>query len=361
MRFRISKLVCVLSLISASICPTIGLAQINLTGTFTATQTCQATIKLRENNPGNIKLGIGKSYTLLAKNRADATHYRIDIPNAPTINKRWVAADCGTVKLISSGANASHASGSSIAPGSIENILAVSWMPAFCVSKDAYNRDGSLKTECKNMGVDSVYASQFSIHGLWPNDLDDQALFPCYCHLNKPISCRKSRPPFDKISLSEDIKQELQTKMPGIQSGFLHRHEWTKHGTCYEKYDVIQDGRSDQPGSDAEEYYRDTIHLLDQLNRSKLADLFEESLGQTLSIKAINTAINDTFGEDADKHIFVECEKYEGEWIFSELYIGLEGPINPHSNLANLINNSPETSRYNDKRECQMGRVLAAQ
>lgn len=352
-----------ISICSLSTWPVLGLAQINLSGTFMAEKSCPATVKLRENNPGNIKLGVGQSYKLLAKNRADATHYRIEIPNAPSMNKRWVAAQCGSVKLtdLQIGDGAGDEPTASIVPGSIENILAVSWMPAFCVSKDAYNRDGSLKTECKNMRPDSAYASQFSIHGLWPNDLDDKAIYPCYCQLDKPISCREFRQPFDQINISEDIKQELQSKMPGIQSGFLHRHEWTKHGTCYEKYDVSQAGHLDQPGSDAEEYYRDTIHLLDQLNGSQLAKLFKDNLGKNLSIETINRSIRQSFGEGAGKHIFVECEKYEGGWIFSELYIGLKGPINPQSNLADLINNSPETSKYSDKQECQMGRVLAAQ
>jgi len=51
--------------------------------------------------------------------------------------------------------------------------------------------------------------------------------------------------------------------MPGVES-LLHRHEWYKHGTCYNP-------QSDRP---EEEYFEESLALLKQINNSSVQDLF---------------------------------------------------------------------------------------
>ena len=96
---------------------------------------------------------------------------------------------------------------------SIENVLAVSWQPTFCATDR-----GATKTECQTQTADRPDAAQFSIHGLWPDDLDDTDIFPCYCNSGKAVSCKKQLKPVKKIDISPMLWAELVILMPGVQS-----------------------------------------------------------------------------------------------------------------------------------------------
>lgn len=345
-----------------------------VTGLFEAQNTCAATQKLNSGNPGNITLEVGEIYDLLALNSSEPSHFLIEIPNAPDVTKRWVGVECGEVALddpnrvlilnpiseeerarakardqkkTEKAINAKPLQG--IARDSIENLMAASWLPTFCLSSA-----GQRAKECKNLSSRDVYASQFSIHGLWPNDLDDDAIYPCYCHLNKPLKCNERRKPFASIDLPLDLRNALQSKMPGIQSGFLHRHEWTKHGTCYERYNS-----SDDSGADETEYYRDSILILDQLNASKVGQLFKNNIGKVLSDNQIYTAFDQSFGQGASDKVFIDCKRVRGEWMISELFIGLGGEIKQGSKLSDLIAASPIRDVYSSKSSCRRGKVTA--
>jgi ribonuclease T2 len=341
-------------------------------GLFEAQRTCEATQKLNSGNPGNITLEVGEIYDLLALNSSEPSHFLIEIPNATDVTKRWVGVECGDVALDDANrvlvlkplseeerniakardqkktdkkANAKPLQG--VERDSIENLMAASWLLTFCLS----NAGGRAK-ECKNLSNRDVYASQFSIHGLWPNDLDDDAIYPCYCHLNKPLKCNERRKPFASIDLPADLRNALQSKMPGIQSGFLHRHEWTKHGTCYEKYNS-----SENSGADETEYYRDSILILDQLNASKVGQLFKNNIGKVLSDNQIYSAFDQSFGKGASDKVFIDCKRVRGEWMISELFIGLGGEIEEGSKLSDLIAASPSRDVYSGKSSCRRGKV----
>lgn len=361
----LSLLIAVIYLCSAA---SLVRAEMRLQGVFLASAACDATIRLNSYNPGDIRTEIGEPYVLNAKNKHDASHYLITIDGAPRSDRRWVPVACGSIHTSDNGVAAFENNSvtrrdgqSGIVFGTIENLLAVSWQPAFCQSNDAYNRDGSWKTECETMTANSLYAKQFSIHGLWPNDLDDLPRYPCYCHRARPTKCQGVffDPP-EVIDISDDIREQLWTKMPGIQSNFLHRHEWFKHGTCYEKFDVAGTS-SDDVGSDADEYYRDTLHVLDQLNRSALAQLFADNLGNVLELKQIQEAMIASFGDGAEERIFVSCHNDRGEALIDEIFIGLGGRIEPDSDLAALIQGAPETKKHSTEQQCQSGRVFKVQ
>jgi ribonuclease T2 len=58
-------------------------AQVKLEGTFIATQSCPAVQSIKKgSNPGGVTVASGTGYRLLGKNKSDATHYWIEVPNA---------------------------------------------------------------------------------------------------------------------------------------------------------------------------------------------------------------------------------------------------------------------------------------
>lgn len=338
-------------------------ASVKTEGLFEAVAACAANKKLRSDNPGQVMIKIGEIYELIALNSQSPTHYQVVVPDAPVTTNRWVAAECGVIALddadmeakidvIEPKPQAQRQSKSVQAAASvsdIENLLAISWLPTFCLSND-----GTRARECKRLRSSDVYATQFSIHGLWPNDLDDTALYPCYCHLDRPLKCNARQKAFSRIDISRSLRNELQTKMPGIQSGFLHRHEWTKHGTCYEKYNT---GRGQ--GADAQEYYSDTVLMLDQVNNSIVAELFKNNVGKFLSDDKIYAAFDKAFGQGASDKVFIDCKSYNGERYISELLVGLGGEITPDSDIAALMKASPPRYEYTKKKSCVSGRVTA--
>lgn len=343
-------------------------ASVKTKGLFEAVAECPANKKLRSDNPGEVMIQIGEIYELIALNSQSPTHFQVVVPDAPVTTNRWVAAQCGVIALDDADMAAkvlvpkpepkpepkadktpTKMIEAAAAVSDVENLLAISWLPTFCMT-DA----GKRARECKRLRTSDVYASQFSIHGLWPNDLDDTAIFPCYCHLDKPLKCDARQKAFSSIDISRDLRDELQTKMPGIQSGFLHRHEWTKHGTCYEKYN-----KGAGKGADAQEYYSDTIAMLDQVNNSIVADLFKSNIGKFLSDDKIYAAFDEAFGQGASDKVFIDCKSFNGERHISELLIGLGGEITPDSDIASLIKASPPRRDYTRKKSCKSGRVSA--
>lgn len=344
-------------------------ASVKTKGLFEAVAECAANKKLRSDNPGDVMIKIGEIYELIALNSQSPTHYQVIIPGAPVTTNRWVAAQCGVIALDDAdmtakikvpkpnpqsnpiAENSTQSVNAAASVGEIENLLAISWLPTFCLSDD-----GARARECKQLRSSDIYAAQFSIHGLWPNDLDDKALYPCYCHLDRPLKCNARQKAFSSIDITRSLRNELQTKMPGIQSGFLHRHEWTKHGTCYEKYNT-----GEGQGADAQEYYSDTVLMLDQINNSIVGDLFKANIGKFLSDDQIYETFDKAFGQGASDKIFIDCKSHNGQRHISELLVGLGGEITPDSDIAALIKASPSRYKYTKKKSCVSGRVTAVQ
>ena len=65
-------------------------AQIAMTGDFKAAKACPALQSIRKGtNPGDVMLEPGHSYSLIGKNKPDATHYLVAIDGAEP-RERWV-------------------------------------------------------------------------------------------------------------------------------------------------------------------------------------------------------------------------------------------------------------------------------
>jgi hypothetical protein len=65
-----------------------SLADVAMSGSFLAFR--------KGTNPGGVKIEVGHSYPLIAKNAANATHYRVRIEGAAP-PERWVSLSCGSV------------------------------------------------------------------------------------------------------------------------------------------------------------------------------------------------------------------------------------------------------------------------
>ncbi|MDJ0597387.1 MAG: hypothetical protein QNJ37_00860 [Crocosphaera sp.] len=306
-------LVLIICVYSITLFITPAIASVKLNGTFVADKSCEALQSIRrKTNPGNVFVNPDETYEVVAKNKEDASHYQIKI-NGVEPTARWVAVDCGRVIA------------DSLPPVVISNedyLLALSWQPAFCETRPN-------KTECLTKDTNTFEASHFVLHGLWPQPRSN-----VYCGvsddiitLDKDSDKWLEMPP---IELSEETWDELSEKMPGVASG-LHLHEWYKHGTCY----------SESP----EEYYQESIALLDQVNASAVRDLFVENLGETLKAKEISQPFEGAFGVNSGDKIAVKCRNdSDGDRnnMITELWINLEGEIEADTSINQLLENASD-------------------
>jgi ribonuclease T2 len=299
--------------------------------TLVAERDCPATVAIRRpDNPGEIRLIPGGRYPVTARNKEDATHYRLRIEDARP-PERWVAVDCGRLQ---DGAVQDPSRSAPEAPPvrgtSMEGqyVLAASWQPAFCERRQR-------APECRTQARERPDARQFSLHGLWP-----QPLGKAYCGVGageRDLSESgdwRGLPPLD---LGRSIREALAERMPGMLS-HLERHQWTKHGSCY--------------GTDAETYFGHAMALLDQLNGSAVGALFESSIGQRLRAIQVRHAFDRAFGAAAGERVRLVCDD---QGLITELRIGLKGTIGSHPSIGELIRAAPPRSVG-----CRGGWVAAA-
>ncbi|AJY46728.1 ribonuclease T2 family protein [Martelella endophytica] len=197
-------------------------------------------------------------------------------------------------------------------------ILAVSWQPAFCEG----HQD---KPECKSQ-TDSRYdAGHFSLHGLWP--LGDN-----YCDVAADVRAEDENGNWNALpalSLSDGLRETVAKVMPGTQSN-LQRHEWVKHGTCTR--------------FTPENYFQTSVDLLEQLNGSDVAKLFQSSIGKELSADEIAKAFNGAYGRGAKDRIKISCVTDGDRQLIDEITIGLSDKYAPGTSLEDLIQGAGSTS-----------------
>ncbi len=194
---------------------------------------------------------------------------------------------------------------------STNNLLAISWQNAFCQTHQ--NR-----RECRNVKPSAYSASHFTLHGLWPQP-------------RSKVNCKGTR----KVYLPKPLYQELLKVMPAAKSG-LHKHEWKKHGTCY--------------GKDPEGYFKDSINLINQINRSAVRDLFAKNVGKTLTAEQVRFAFDRAFGKGTGRKVKMVCKK----GLITELWINLKGKIDENTNISDLMKQAPIA-----KGGCRKGKVDA--
>ncbi|WP_160297828.1 ribonuclease T2 family protein [Devosia chinhatensis] len=280
-------------------------AETRLSGMLTATQACPAVQSIRrQSNPGNIVITPGERYELLAANKTPPTHLRIVVPGASPA-ERWVAVQCGDSPAFADDSPAFAGTGA-------DYILAVNWQPAFC-ELNARVR------ECRDQRPNAPDATQFSLHGLWPQPRGNE-----YCNVSgRDRAASESGRWRDLPVLDLTIAQRraLDLVMPGSQSG-LDRHEWIKHGTCF--------------GGDERAYYQASLDLMAALNASEVRALFAANIGSTLQLEDIKAAFERAFGRGAGERVIVDCARDGDRQIIRELRIAIRGDVTT-ADFAELI------------------------
>lgn len=270
-------------------------AQVQLSGYFVADKACPAYQSIRkQSNPGNISLTTGKSYEVIAKNADKATHYLIKMEAQP--NQRWVAIECGQLSTAGEAADKKAAQA--------HYVLAVSWQPAFCELR-------SKTKECKSQTENRFDASHFTLHGLWPQPRSN-----AYCNVDaklKGLDKDKQWHKLPALKLNTETRQALEKVMPGTQS-YLHRHEWIKHGTCYNNHSE-------------DSYYQHSLKLMDMLNKSAVRTVFADNIGKEISAEQIIAAFDKAFGDNAGTKIKIACKQDDKRRLITEITIGLKGDL----------------------------------
>ena len=309
-------------------------AEVALTGTFTATQACPAYQSIRKaTNPGAIMVAPGQAYDVLAKNKPDVTHYRLRIEGAQPA-ERWVWAPCGHFQsgeqpVTTAGAGAAVGGGaaagsaaSADAGGTVgaatggaraTHVLSVSWEPAFCAKH-------SDKSECRELTAASFGATHLSLHGLWPQPRGTQ-----YCNVAPELKQFDQNHDWSSLpepQMSAETLKRLSAVMPGVQSK-LQRHEWIVHGTCF--------------GGNADGYFSRAAGLAEEIDASKVAKLFADAAGNTLTAAAIRAAFDDAFGPGAGARVAVSCGGRGPARKITDLVLNLAGDVPGATKLGDLM------------------------
>jgi ribonuclease T2 len=286
-------------------------AETPLSGRFTATSACPAFQSIsRETNPGDIRLKPGHSYELLAGNKKVPTHLRVVVEGASPA-QRWVSVDCGTAPALTSPKAETEAPRQTYR--GTQYILAVNWQPAFCELNTRVR-------ECRDQRPNSFEATNFTLHGLWPQPRGNE-----YCDVSNRdrIASQDGRwrdlPPLD-LTIAQ--RRELDQVMPGSQSG-LDRHEWVKHGSCYE--------------GGQREYYADSLDLMLALNSSEVAEFFAANIGKRITLLDIGNTFDRAFGPGTGERVAIDCEQDGNRTLITEMRIALTGEITGPDDFADLL------------------------
>jgi len=298
-------------------------AEVALGGYLVAREACPAPQSIRrEANPGDVRLEPGRAYVLVAKNKPAATHYLIEVEGAEP-PRRWVAVACGEHVLPADGSGIVAPPGGETGGGEDSGaaagrapayVLAASWQPAFCEGKPD-------KVECATQTADRFDAGNFSLHGLWPQPRGN-----VFCHVPPDLVDADKAGDWARLpapALTPQTRARLERAMPGTMSN-LERHEWIKHGTCY-------------GGDTADEYFAESVTLLDALNASPVRALFATSVGREVPAPLIREAFDEGFGAGAGDRVRIACRKDGERNLIVEMTIGLSGEIGEETALGALI------------------------
>ena len=280
-----------------------------------ATQSCEAYNNMKHTtNTNEVKLKVGDEYRILDHKKGQI----LTLIKGERITQRWVDDSCFKKE------SKKNIKNSNSNRKSRQNLLAISWQNAFCQTHQ-------YKKECKNMSSKDFGASNFVLHGLWPQPRNNQ-----YCNVDKKqIGMDKNRQwnRLNRVDLRKKTRERLSKLMTGYSSN-LHKHEWIKHGTCY--------------GTNADTYYSDAMDLMTQVNQSKVQDFFVDNIGKKVTLREIRKIFNKEFGTGAGNHVTMNCGR---GGLITELWLHLG---NGSGKLKNLL-----AKGASPKSRCHKGRIDA--
>lgn len=301
-----------------------------LDGFFISFQACEAYLsKNRLTNPGDIRTFPFHAYKINAINKAGGDFYQVQIPDAPVTSDRWVSTSCG-LHVIDAGTVTSTGPSDPVVvtppsgSESEENLLALSWQPAFCETKPG-------KKECiqLNNGLLPVTETQLSIHGLWPQPRGN-----VYCGVPRALVDLDDAGRWSELAelpLDMETREALDVAMPGTAS-FLQRHEWIKHGTCF-----LGEGGAD-------EYYDDTLLVTETINNSIVGAFLSDHVGAEVSTEEIRARFDEAFGQGSGDRVQFHCVGDGSRILIQEIKINLRGLIRPETPLNELLQAADEVS-----------------
>lgn len=298
-------------------------AEERLDGWFIAMKHCEAyQSKNKLTNPGDVIIEERVAYDMKGINKAGGDWYHIKIPGAPVTEERWVALACGVHVIAVSPFPEPGGTGTvpftpPTGTEATDLLIALSWQPAFCEKKPS-------KLECQqlNSGLLPITERQLSLHGLWP-----QPKGTFYCGVSEEVkrldkAKRWSELPSPKLDM--DTADRLAVAMPGTAS-FLERHEWIKHGTCFFGEDS------------GDEYFDDSLRVLEAINDSSVGRLLAENVGSELDTADIRKAFDSAFGVGTGDRVQVKCAGDQGRVLIQELKVTLKGEITETADIGALI------------------------
>jgi ribonuclease T2 len=234
--------------------------------------------------------------------------YLISVPHASP-QQRWVDEICLAPKSALNVAPVScevkpiesNAKDTDKLPHWEENLLALSWHNAFC---ETHRRKKECQRSMLSLFRKSSPENRFILHGLWP-----QPKKRVYCSVDRKYITSDKYGHWNKlpkVNLTTETRKKLDRIMPGTVS-YLDRHEWIKHGTCYD--------------TDQERYFKDAIALVEQVENAGINRFFQKHMGKRISLKQVRVLFDHTFGKGTGSRVELRCKK----GLVTELWLHLKG------------------------------------
>jgi len=293
-------------------------------GEFTAIKSCPAYQSFTKgHNPGDVTTQPESIYEILEENKLDGAWILLNIPEE-TINRRWVAKECGKVVISARTPNSDKQNPESDdAPNSNEcstknkfdsYVLALSWQAGFC----EHYSNAANKPECINLNSGRISVSNITIHGLWPNK----------------ASCGTSygncgAPP---LKLEQDTVSALAPWMPNwYYSDDFGEHEWNKHGSCQ--------------ALDDDEYFLLVRKLAEKFDSSVLGAYMRNYSAQKVKVTEFYQFLVKNLGEDVASKIELRCTGKNRQFV-NEFWINLPQTINSNGSLSTLVTGAKNKPKF---------------
>ena len=201
-------------------------------------------------------------------------------------------------------------------------VLALSWQPAFCEMR-------SDKLECASQTAARFDATNFVLHGLWPNQNNDPNHTFGYCDVSQnQIQMDKEGDWCDlpALQLSTGVTQRLDEAMPGKQS-CLQNHEWYKHGAC--------------SGLSAEAYYDVSTQLVQSFAQTNFNQYIAANVGKMVDRNAVLEQFAAEFGAGTQDYLSVRCSEVDGVDVLTEIQITLKKDLSTPDDWSSLFPDNP--------------------
>ena len=257
-----------------------------------ALQSCEAWNNLaHDRNRGHLTLRPGATYTVLRHHKGQ---YLVKI-DRPFPTQRWVDERCLQPRKGQQNFKATRSQPPKYTQSDLHSLLVLSWHNDFCKTHPH-------RKECRPLFNHAV--NRLVLHGLWP-----QPRNRVYC--NVPSRLRnddrdhrwRALPP---LKFSSHLRQAMLRYFPGALSG-LDRHEWIKHGTCYDP----------DPGR----YFDDALKLTAQVDNSSVGKFLRSRLGRLVTLAQLRRSFEKDFGRGSGSKLALRCRQGK----ISEISLSLRG------------------------------------